>query len=251
MVKDAAEKSFLRDKRWWIDLFGNFLGALLGIIVTFGTSAYIDHCSKQEMARKILLVTIGNIDRSINNMQDICGDMIEMDSCLRQVLGHTPDRIGELPDSVLGNFIRSLTVDRFYPMDTSAERIFTQNMDIWRTIDDITLQQRIGDCFADCDTFYNIHEEWDKQRKHLAWKIVSLNERFETKHVEAVRAMMEDPEIRSFVRRHDYYTVYLNAAVPFIKDENQYNKKDVDVTKADLERLFAVDAEEYESTDES
>lgn len=249
MAKNTAPKTFLHDKKWWIDLFGNFLGALLGIIVTFGTSAYIESRSKQEMARKILLITIGDIDRSIHNMQAICDDMLQMDSCFRQVLGHAPDRIGELPDSVLVDFIRNFTDNRVYPMDASAERIFTQNMDIWRTIDDITLQQRIGNCFADCDTFYDIHAEWNEQRKKLAWKVVSLGERFDAGHAAAVRAMMETPEIRSFVRRHNYYATYLNAVVPFIKDENRYNKRDVAVTKADLEQFFAVDAEEYEPTD--
>lgn len=98
-------------------------------------------------------------------------------------------------------------------------------------------------------TFYNIRAEWNEQRKYLAWKIVSLGERFKTEP-EAVRAMTENLEIRSFVRRHNYYTIYLNAAGPFIRDGNRYNKRNAKVAETALEQIFAVDAEEYEQIDE-
>ena len=56
---------FFFTRQWWADLSTNFFGALLGIVVTFGTTGYLDYRDKRSMGRKTALMTISNIEFSI------------------------------------------------------------------------------------------------------------------------------------------------------------------------------------------
>lgn len=243
MIKSTDFDFFFHNRDWRGSLLANFLGALLGIIVTFGTSSYIEYRQKKEMARKVLLITLSNIDRSINNVQDMCNDMHKIDSCFTLVIKHYPDRLEELPDSILDDFVFQFTVNRVYPMDTSAERIFTQNMDVWRIIDNILLQKCIGDCFADCNTFFQIQQEWNDRRQPLAWTMLALKYETDRLDVTTVRKMLDNPDIRTFMHRHRYYTSYMSSALPYMKEESRRVKEQAGVTQEELEEFLAIDSE--------
>ena len=60
---------FFFTKQWWADLSTNFFGALLGIVVTFGTTGYLEYCDKKAMGRTAALMTIGDIEYSIRKLE--------------------------------------------------------------------------------------------------------------------------------------------------------------------------------------
>ena len=45
------------DKDWWKNTTGATAGTIIGIILTFGTTFYIENRNKAEMARKTVMMT--------------------------------------------------------------------------------------------------------------------------------------------------------------------------------------------------
>lgn len=71
---------FFFTKQWWADLSTNFFGALLGIVVTFGTTGYLEYCDKKAMGRTAALMTIGDIEYSIRKLEADCETFLRYDT---------------------------------------------------------------------------------------------------------------------------------------------------------------------------
>ena len=52
------------DKDFWKNTAGCTVGTLIGILLTFGTSSYLENRNKTEMARKTVMLTLHNLDAS-------------------------------------------------------------------------------------------------------------------------------------------------------------------------------------------
>ena len=50
------------DKDFWKNTAGCTVGTLIGILLTFGTSSYLENRNKTEMARKTVMLTLHNLD---------------------------------------------------------------------------------------------------------------------------------------------------------------------------------------------
>lgn len=112
---------FFFTKQWWADLSTNFFGALLGIVVTFGTTGYLEYCDKKAMGRTAALMTIGDIEYSIRKLEADCETFLRYDTVFRAVLDRYPDRLDEVPADTLGLYLNSFFADKFYIVNPAAE----------------------------------------------------------------------------------------------------------------------------------
>ena len=73
------------NREWWANLSTNFLGALLGIIVTFGTTGYLEYKEKKGLERKAVLMTVSNIEFSIDALKDAYNSLQQYDTVFTTV----------------------------------------------------------------------------------------------------------------------------------------------------------------------
>lgn len=67
------------DKDWWKNTTGATAGTIIGIILTFGTTFYIENRNKAEMARKTVMITLHNLDSAIDTMEMLLQELQRRD----------------------------------------------------------------------------------------------------------------------------------------------------------------------------
>ena len=75
------------DKDFWKNTAGCTVGTLIGILLTFGTSSYLENRNKTEMARKTVMLTLHNLDASTRNMQTLLDELQQYDTLFTRADG--------------------------------------------------------------------------------------------------------------------------------------------------------------------
>lgn len=52
------------DTDWWKNMVISIVGTVVGIVLTFGTTFYIEKKDKEKMVRKTVVITLHNLDFS-------------------------------------------------------------------------------------------------------------------------------------------------------------------------------------------
>ena len=73
-------QSLLPGRSWWGNLMCGFLGSCLGIIVTFGTSQYLDNRTQKKMERNLLVLSIADFGNQIHDMERLYNKFLYEDS---------------------------------------------------------------------------------------------------------------------------------------------------------------------------
>lgn len=84
------------DKDFWKNTVGCTVGTLIGILLTFGTSSYLENRNKTEMARKTVMLTLHNLDASTRNMQTLLDELQQYDTLFTRAASLMPDRLGQM-----------------------------------------------------------------------------------------------------------------------------------------------------------
>lgn len=227
---------FFFTKQWWADLSTNFFGALLGIVVTFGTTGYLEYCDKKAMGRTAALMTIGDIEYSIRKLEADCETFLRYDTVFRAVLDRYPDRLDEVPADTLGLYLNSFFADKFYIVNPAAEGVFAHSSDIWRTLDNYALQQRIGHCFALRNMLNDSSVQLQRRQKEAAEAF--FTEKFfgdRKDFLAAVRELTSLPSVRQYFALYPLDVEILMQGVRQLRAMNDRNIQDMDITRKELE----------------
>lgn len=232
---------FFFTKQWWADLSTNFFGALLGIVVTFGTTGYLEYCDKKAMGRTAALMTIGDIEYSIRKLETDCETFLRYDTVFRAVLDRYPDRLDEVPADTLSLYLNSFFADKFYIVNPAAEGVFAHSSDIWRTLDNYALQQRIGHCFALRNKLNDFSVQLQRKQKEAAEAF--FTEKFfgdRKDFLAAVRELTGLPSVRQYFALYPLDVEIQILGVRQLRAMNDRNIQDMNITREELEECLVL-----------
>lgn len=244
-MKLKKEYFFCR-KEWWTDLSTNFFGALLGIVVTFGTTGYLEYRDKLAMGRKTALMTISNIEFSIQTLDEVYQELQVQDTVFRTIKGHYPDKLEQVSEDTLYMYINSFLRKQAFVIDPSAEGIFTHSSDIWRTLDNHTLQQRIGHCFATRNALNDYIVYLYEKQQSVAAKFFQEKYLFDrVSLVVAARELTDVPAVRDYLTLYPGSLVILGSHLRELKRMNERNKQDMQITDEEFAEYLRFNDEDY------
>ncbi len=227
------------NREWWANLSTNFLGALLGIIVTFGTTGYLEYKEKKGLERKAVLMTVSNIEFSIDALKDAYNSLQQYDTVFTTVRKHYPDKLAQVPEDTLFMYINRFTQVIGFIIDPSAEGIFTHSSDIWRTLDNPTLQQRIGHCFAFRNRLYDLLVDIARQQKESAGDFFSDKFLFDYRNTaEIVQKLTDRPSVRNFLALYPSIVRLVRSNLRELEQMNERNKQDIRMTEEEYAKYY-------------
>lgn len=238
--------NFFRKKEWWESLAANFFGALLGIIVTFGTANYLENREKQAMGRTSALMTISDIELSIHELERDCKQFEADRAIYSTVLSHYPDELDQVPLDTLSLYVNSFFTTKYFVVNPSAEGIFAHSSDIWRVLDNHTLQQRIGHCFALRNMLNSLAIQIRNQiqeagRGFFMEKYFSDREDFRA----AVKELTARPGVRHYLTIYPIDVDWVIEKLHELKQMNERNKRDMNITDEELAKYLEFAREKY------
>lgn len=139
------------DKDFWKNTVGCTVGTLIGILLTFGTSSYLENRNKTEMARKTVMLTLHNLDASTRNMQTLLDELQQYDTLFTRAASLMPDRLGQMGSDSLQMFVNAFGSRRLLMTDHTTSSIFSNSFEVWQCLDDEKVIGRIGNCYSVLD----------------------------------------------------------------------------------------------------
>lgn len=115
--KGTAKKSLISKYRHLLpELLISIIGTIIGVVVTVGVTYYSEKNDKESMARKIAMLTIHNLDVSINSMSRLVNEMSRQDSIFQYLKAKQTSSEFISPDT-LNMFISGFYSHKIRPID--------------------------------------------------------------------------------------------------------------------------------------
>lgn len=241
--------SFKSKLRSWVRE-SQFLATTLSIILTFGSTALVNHCERLKDRKLSAMMVMGNIETFSRKVEEMANSMARRDSIATWMLSLPQDSLDLIPPSEMVDLINEVIAGiDFLTHDKTAESIFSSNIETWKNMQKFQFIDNVGSCFSEMNADENYWREWVKG--------------FE----EAVNDVLEHPEEHSGVRtctkllRNDvfrqkiesfhvrqYWLEYLAAKYRYL---NQKSAKMMDIKYEEVEafadeRLNEVNINEVE-----
>jgi len=227
---------------FWSATWSCTIGTILGIVITFGTTAYMDYSAQKEAERTAALMVISNIDRFCHKLESDLRQLEKEDSLNMAVWEHYPDRLGEVPDDVLRTFLNNLLSRNMNVVDNTAENIFSTNIDTWKNVGNREFIENAGKCFSAKRMLVKMQEEMDEDKREV-WKIFWADIVFAGKKdldlQQTVTRIFRFPKLCAFIQKqHLLYYSGMKAGLNALREHNAQNKELMGVTDKDLMREF-------------
>ena len=119
---------------FWKQTLSSTIGTVVGIVLTFGTSAWIKHWENQETERTAALMVIHNLDGFIQDLDLMVKELQTIDSINTKVLA-AKEQLETVSEDTLLMFVEGILSHNFNTIDETAETIFSSNIETWKSME--------------------------------------------------------------------------------------------------------------------
>ena len=234
---------------FWKQTLSCTLGTIVGIVLTFGTSAWIEKREKQATERTAALMVIHNLDGFCDELEETTKYLQAVDSINMKVLA-AKDRLETVPEDTLELFVNSFFTFQFSPNDQTAETIFSSNIETWKSIDSSEFIELAGQCFSAKRLLVKFQERLEAEKNDLTdmfLKTVLYADKPIESIPEIAATMLRSATFRSFIKKqHDFYLQGMQQGLKVLRKQTDNCKRLMDVTDEELQ-LFGYNDETQES----
>ena len=147
-------------KPWMKDLLVAFAGTTLSIILTFGTSALINHVNRNRDRKLTALMVLSSIESSVRSLEESGTIMARKDTLAHWLLSIPVSELKTIDPAVLMPSILELMVNYSISTDKTIENIFSSNTDIWKNVGNFQFIDNVGKSYAALRDF---EQDWKYQ----------------------------------------------------------------------------------------
>lgn len=225
---------------FWIQTLSCTLGTVIGIVLTFGTSAWLEYREKQEMERTAALMVIHNLDSFCEELDETVKGLQPIDSICAKVLD-AKDRLETVPEDTLQLFVNSFLSHFFNTYDQTAETIFSSNIETWKSIDNREFIELVGNCFSGKRLIVKFQERLQAEKNDMTdlflKTIVFADKPAESVHEKAA-AILRSATFCTFIKKqHSFYLPSLKLGLNILREKTDKCKQMMNVTDEELQQF--------------
>lgn len=213
------------------------IGTIIGVVLTVGVTYCSEKSDKESMARKIVMLTMHNLDVSIRSTERLVAVMEQQDSIFQYVKGKY-DASEPVSADTLQMFISAFYSHKIHPIDTSTEAVFSSNFDIWRNIDDPKVISRIANCYS---ILRKCSEEYDRfeHDKYEAFTGLydGLSPEVAASDAEVVQQMIRQNRINRIMELAPQEAALMKQMLENVKALHYRNKSQLGVSQEELDEI--------------
>lgn len=233
-----ARESKINMSPWIKSTLSGLVGTTIGIILTFGTTAYIERCQKEDTEYIAEMMVIKSIDDYKNKLEGELASMESTDSLYAFLYTLNPDSLECVKAEMLDKFITSFSHRTFSLNDYTAINIFSSSIDTWKTIERADFISNVGRCFELMKTSGDMYVELQTKKFAIYENIVTENFYKLKSNRDFVRICLRSPEVRFFMECYkSYYYPMVKMTISVLEEQNKRNMEMVNITKEDLDEF--------------
>ena len=226
------------DYSWWKDASVATAGTIVGIILTFGTTGYLEDRQQKQMADKTVSLAIHNLDASISNMEKLVYEMKQNDSLYRRAASLMPDSLEMMNTDSLQMIVSSFGSRRYYITDNSTKEIFSSSFEVWQNLDDTKVIGRIGNCYSILNTCLKEYDRMSDLTNQAHFEFIKerLPEDYPST-TETVKAFLSRHDVVYALEWYSQMTNTLDNLVDIAKQLNERNKQELGIEQQELDEI--------------
>lgn len=152
MAKKIKKSLFARIKSSSLSkgLVSTFLGSLLSIALTFGVNSCRESIQEQNDRHLAALMVLGNIESFARNLETWQKENSHIDTACAIIMSIPEEKISALSDDSLDYYIDLIvnTTPTSVSHDETAEKIFSNNIETWKSVGNAMFIQKVGQLFS-------------------------------------------------------------------------------------------------------
>ena len=228
---------------FWIQTLSCTLGTVIGIVLTFGTSSWIEYREKQDMERTAALMVIHNLDSFCEELDETVKVLQPIDSICTKVLD-AKDRLETVPEDTLQLFVSGFLSHFFYTYDQTAETIFSSNIETWKSIDNRAFIELAGNCFSGKRLIVKFQERLEAEKNDMTDLFLKTTV-FADKPAESVHekaaTILRSATFCSFIKKqHSFYLPSLKQGLNLLRKNTDKCKQMMSVTDEELQQFNGI-----------
>lgn len=245
-IGQTIRTKFHGNSAWWLNFSSAFVGTLLGIVLTFGITAFINFKNKQATAQQITLYTMRTISRNIYRNTNKLKEFEVRDSINKIVLEKYENNDLEnlsLEDATA--FASQLYQLNLIADNRSTESIFMSDIDIWSNVDNAKVIEVVGESFDAMRLIDKTAEELNHffndlyanfYRKKAKYSALSP----EQKSRIVIKEILDDTDV--YLRFSVHYPMKISMmkmSLQLLNFQFEWLKMRLNITDSDIENAFS------------
>lgn len=229
----------------WKYLLLTFLGTTMSILLTFGTSQWVQHVKKENDRELTTMMVISSIEKFAQTLDIIADELSWRDTLATMLLSIPVDSL-DSPDHA--DLITSFPMVASLPQlsyDKSAEQIFSNSMETWKNLGNFRFINNVGKCFDAIKYIQEDYTSFIEENVEAINRVTDHPDEYagESKYSKA----LHDPLVRSNLsqlhKRSDYYR-YL---ADFLRYVNSMSMSVMNVNEEQILQFIAKSQEEIKT----
>lgn len=225
---------------FWKQTLSCTLGTVIGIILTFGTSAWIEYREKQETERTAALMVIHNLESFTDDLDLMVKELQTIDEVNAKVLA-AKDHLDTVSEDTLSMFVTGILSHNFNTIDETAETIFSSNIETWKSIGNSEFIELAGNCFSAKRLMVKFQERLEAEKDELSDMLlekVTYSDHPTESLQETVATILLSSRCRRHIKKQgDFYLRGMEQGVKVLSEKTDQCKRLMNVTDEELKQF--------------
>ena len=225
---------------FWKQTLSCTLGTVIGIILTFGTSAWIEYREKQETERTAALMVIHNLESFTDDLALMVKELQTIDEVNTKVLA-AKDHLDTVSEDTLSMFVTGILSHNFNTIDETAETIFSSNIETWKSIGNSEFIELAGNCFSAKRLMVKFQEQLEAEKDELSdmfLEKVTYSDHPTESLQETVATILLSSRCRRHIKKQgDFYLRGMEQGVKVLSEKTDQCKRLMNVTDEELKQF--------------
>ena len=222
-------------KKFWKNLLRTVLGTTISMVLTFGTSAFIQHHRKAKDRKMTAMMVMGNIEVFAENLENNANRMGWNDTLAAYLLSIPMDSIDFVNQDTLRYCVNSVTAFYNLSHDKSTENIFSNSIETWKNLGNFEFIENVGNCFASINSMEEIYNEFYGTSDRIRERMIQNLDAYPGNT--PVSKMLHDREYRDHLAHIHSQAEYYRYLAAYIRYENAKNMKLMGVSEEEVKNF--------------
>ena len=217
---------------FWKQIGIIIIGTTISILLTIGSSQLLEMRQRAKDRRLTAMMVLSNIESSARQFDNMSKQLAHIDTLGTWLLSHPVEQLELLPDDVLKMVMNSAIELTFITHDESAEKIFSNNIDTWKNMENFAFIDNVGKTFSNINTGEKYWNDWAQGLENTIDEIKAHPEAYRGKN--NMINCLRDEKFRNYLSQIHLFRGWMSYAADGIRYNNRRNMACIGISEDEV-----------------
>ena len=211
------------------------LSTTISLSLTLGVLQILDKQSKKSDRHLSAMMILSNIESFAREIDKSVKYFAFADSIGAWLLAQPLEYLDAMPNDTLYSLMEKAIMENVtshIEHDHSAEKIFSNDISIWKNLGNFAFIDNVGHCYADINFIEEYHNEWTDKVESATEKILLNLDEYEGAGPSS--KLIHNEDIRMYIYHVHSKYCWLKYAADYIRHENRKNMEAIGISEEEV-----------------